>query len=140
MRHAEERHERLRRAAEAARELLQLRQERALLLAEARGEMERRCEVQALQAVAKRLEDYVGARQALRFSTGPPQWDAPMSGVGGDGVWGPWQDGWELRYKVAQTAGQGALHAVAQRPEPIRLQIYRLPFAEGGVRLAFYAR
>jgi hypothetical protein len=133
-----ERRERLRRAAQFAQTLLELKQERAQLLAAARLALAQQREVQALAATAEELEADI-ARQDVRFCAGPPQWEAPAEPVEG-GVWGPWLKGHEFRYGAIQMKLTGVLRAVAESPEPLRLQIYNLPFAMGGLRLAYYAR
>lgn len=99
---------------------------------------------------------------------GAPDWEEGTD-ASSDGVWGPWLEGIEVVYRAASawqngsntspsctastsrradtgsssssSAGShGGTLRVVQASRPVRLRIYKQPFAMGGVRLAKYAR
>lgn len=65
---------------------------------------------------------------------GLPDWS------GGGEAWGPFQEVTEITYAAVKQDNAHSTVAFRYDSRPIRLQLYSKPFAQGGMRMAFYAR
>lgn len=104
-----------------------------------------------LRATLEKLKQ-AEARAAGQLCYGlPPEWRTKGSSAGrvaagssasSGGEWsGQWQEGTEVCYTPRLTEQAGAQRLKVSRSEKaVRLQLYRRPFAHGGLREAFYAK
>ena len=120
-------------------EIKRLKREEQELKAEVREELAIKKQDQRLKELEQQLAQATLNAKVLdqQLCYGAPDW----SGTGE--LWSAWQAGTEVTYKASISAGTSiALPAdiVNCTTGTIRLQIYRKPFAQGGLRQAFYAR
>lgn len=93
-----------------------------------------------MERLLQELEAEAANKHALEEAQccyGPPDWDGSSAG----GPWGAFQEGEEVCYTAQlPAAAAAALPAVTHRKGAVRLQLYRQPFAVGGMKRVFYAR